>query len=384
LKASTAGILALSLVLVMLIPVYEAYAVSYQGSGYIFLVGDEAKTHWADIKVEYTFPTKVNVNERFDVEIVLTYVKNDYAKIASLEFFDVRVYTRKLDLKNAVTSSKLDSTRRRITPGERYSNKLSIDASSDPGDYLVGLMWMTYNPQTEAYGKTMQETTLTWDTGEWNNIGDARLTVQKPTAILELVSKSFTPKEGESVYSGDIVTARYELRNTGTAAARAVKITAETQRDVFMVEATPAKDIVPGGTELFILRLRFDKEGSYNVKVQLFSGDALVQEAPLTVQISPKPSSNYLIMGGGVTAAIVVLAAVAFIMMKRKRGPTAEALQFPTMIPPTSPRAPPTPEPKATETETTAPVAKGVKYCVHCGATIPDVVTFCTKCGKRQ
>ena len=95
-RASITGILAVSLVLVMLIPVKEAYAASYQGSGYIFLVGDEAKTHWADIKVEYTFPDKVNVNERLDVEIVMTYVKNDYAKITSLEFFDVRVYSKKL------------------------------------------------------------------------------------------------------------------------------------------------------------------------------------------------------------------------------------------------------------------------------------------------
>jgi len=383
LKASVTGILAVSLVLVILMPVKEAYAASYQGSGYISLVGDEAKTHWADIRVEYMFPDKVNVNEKFDVEIVLTYVKNDYAKIASLEFFDVRAYSRKLDLKDPVTTSKLDTIRRRAAPGERYTNRLSLDAPSEPGDYLIGLMWATYNPQTEAYGKTMKEGTLTWDTGDWPKIENARLAVQKPTAILELVSKSFTPKEGESIYPGDIVTARYELRNTGTASARAVKIIAETQRDVAAVETTPAKDIAPGSTELFILKLRFDKEGSYNVKVQLFSGDTLVQEAPLTVQVSPKPLSNYLIMGG-VTAAIVVLAAVAFIMMKRRRGPTAEALQIPTMIPPTPPRAPPTPGPKVTEAETTAPVAKGVKYCVHCGAIIPDVVIFCTKCGKKQ
>jgi hypothetical protein len=368
----------------MLIPVKEAYAASYQGSGYIFLVGDEAKTHWADIKVEYTFPDKVNVNERLDVEIVMTYVKNDYAKITSLEFFDVRVYSKKLDMKDPVTTSKLDTLRRKVAPGERYTNRFSLDAPSEPGDYLIGLMWMTYNPQTEAYGKTMKETTLTWDTGDWPKIENARLAVQKPTAILELASKSFTPKEGESIYPGDVVTARYELRNTGTASARAVKIIAETQKDVFTVEATPAKDIAPGGTELFILKLRFDKEGSYSVKVQLFSGDTLVQEAPLTVQVSPKSSSNYLIMGGG-AIAIVAVAAVVMIMMKRKRAPGVEVMQIPTSIPSPPPQAPLRTEPKVAEMETETPApAEGVKYCIHCGATIPDVVTFCTKCGKKQ
>ncbi len=162
-----------------------------------------------------------------------------------------------------------------------------------------------------------------------------------------------------------------------------MKIIAETQRDVFIVEATPAKDIAPGSTELFILKLRFDKEGSYNVKVQLFSGDTLVQEAPLTAQVSPKPSSNYLVIGGG-AIGIVAVAAVIMIMMKRKRAPAAEVMQIPT-IPSLSPQAPLRAEPKAAqmETETPAP-AGGVKYCVHCGAIIPDVVTFCTKCGKKQ
>jgi hypothetical protein len=31
-----------------------------------------------------------------------------------------------------------------------------------------------------------------------------------------------------------------------------------------------------------------------------------------------------------------------------------------------------------------APVATAFKHCIHCGAKIPDVVTFCTKCGRKQ
>jgi hypothetical protein len=360
------------------------FAASFQTSGFVTLIGDETKKDWADIRIEYTFPDRVNSGDRFDVDVTLTYVKNDNAKIAYLEFFDVKVSVRNPDDKAIVTISKSDVSRRRAAPGERYTGRLSIDAPSQAGEYLVVLMWMTYNPEAEAYGEKMKAGELVWDISEWRDTPKARLVVQKLTAILELVSKSFTPKEGESIYSGDIVTARYELRNTGTASARAVKIIAETQKDVFTVEATPAKDIAPGGTELFILKLRFDKEGSYNVKVQLFSGDTLVQEAPLTVQVSPKSSSNYLIMGGG-AIAIVAVAAVVMIMMKRKRAPGVEVMQIPTSIPSPPPQAPLRTEPKVAEMETETPApAEGVKYCIHCGATIPDVVTFCTKCGKKQ
>jgi len=88
-------------------------------------------------------------------------------------------------------------------------------------------------------------------------------------------------------------------------------------------------------------------------------------------------SQLYMILGGTVAAVVVIL--LAILLMKRRGGAARAAVgsseQIPVVPPPKVTEAPPTPPP---------PPAKGFKHCIYCGATIPAVVAFCIKCGRKQ
>lgn len=124
---------------------------------------------------------------------------------------------------------------------------------------------------------------------------------------------------------------------------------------------------------------------------QRWSGDLTSDSPTATVSMDgPKTvsaewgednSQPYMILGG-IVAAIVVVVVVVFMVMRRK-GPSQP--KVPSRVeyaqPAATPPRPATPAP--TQVRRPAP-GEGVKYCVHCGATIPSVVLFCTKCGKKQ
>ncbi len=92
-------------------------------------------------------------------------------------------------------------------------------------------------------------------------------------------------------------------------------------------------------------------------------------------------SQPYMIFGG-IAAGIVVVIVVVFMAMRRKQPsqpraapPIEYAQPAVSRPPPAIPGPSPTPRPAPSEV---------AKHCMHCGATIPSVVVFCTKCGKKQ
>lgn len=91
----------------------------------------------------------------------------------------------------------------------------------------------------------------------------------------------------------------------------------------------------------------------------------------------------YIVLGG-IAAAVIVIIAAALMLGRRKAQPRPLALQPvrrpapPTFAPPPAARPPPTTYPPG------PPAEEGMKRCRHCGATIPSVVVYCTKCGRRQ
>jgi len=182
---------------------------------------------------------------------------------------------------------------------------------------------------------------------------------------LNLVSKSFSPKEGEPVFPGDTVTATYELKNTGQTTYKDVKFTlGALPSQVSLLEATSPKDMKPGTTEKFVLKIKFDKEGKYDLKVQLTINKVLIEESTLEVNVSPVPFFQNPIMLGGIIALVVVVVLAAVLLMRRKR-PTTAAVPA-TLAQP----APPTPAP--------------TKYCINCGELIPVDAKHCGKCGAAQ
>jgi hypothetical protein len=165
----------------------EVFAATIQTSGHLILVNDTVKRSWADIKVEYSYPDKVVAEETFYVDINLTYVNNENAKISAMDFHDLVAYVRKPDTKQRVTSGIVDTRRCRVYPGQSCIDRLPIDAPSEPGEYLVALAWITYIPETQAYSRTLGAVDIPWNTGEWRDALKAKLSVQTSFPAIEHV-----------------------------------------------------------------------------------------------------------------------------------------------------------------------------------------------------
>jgi len=137
--------------------------------------------------------------------------------------------------------------------------------------------------------------------------------------------------------------------------------------------------------------------GSFGAKkvFQEWSGDLtsdsrtekIKMDGPKTVKAkwTTDYSQAYVVLGG-IAAAIIVAIAAIFLLSKRRAQPRPQAMQPmrpaapPTYAPPPAARPPPPP----TTYPPPPPAQAEVKYCVHCGATIPSVVQYCTKCGHEQ
>jgi len=201
---------------------------------------------------------------------------------------------------------------------------------------------------------------------------DKRISSAKFTLMpaLELVSKIFAPKEGEPIFAGDTVTATYELRNIGKTTLKAVNFAVGTPlpRDVSLLEATSPKDMAPGTTEKFAVKIKFEKEGSYKLVIQAYVNGVLTEEAPLAVQVSPLPVWRNPILVGIIVAVVLVALVAAFLLMRRKRGP--------------SPATPTTPTHALALPRPTGPVT--TKYCINCGQSIPADAKHCIRCGATQ
>jgi len=109
--------------------------------------------------------------------------------------------------------------------------------------------------------------------------------------------------------------------------------------------------------------------------------ETIRMDGPKTVEAkwTTDSSQAYLVLGGIAGAIIAVL---AFVLLSKHRGqPTLKAAPpAPRIVTrPPAPRPPP-----ATAYAPPPPSQAAVKYCVHCGATIPSVVQYCTECGRKQ
>lgn len=253
-----------------------------------------------------------------------------------------------------------------VAPHEiEIEDKSYTTVESDP-------LKITWQGSGQAYGYlTIARSNAALPVGIWKVevYGDGTLlsTVQfKLQPSVDLVSKNFTPKEGDPVYAGDTVTATYELQNTGKTILKAVNFAVGTPlpQDVSVVEATPPTDIAPGATERFVVEMKFDKEGAYELAMQVYINEELIEEGPLEVQVSPASFPWTLILG--IMAIVAVILVV--VLVRRRRAPP-----HPTSAPTTYAPAQPAPV-----------VPRATKYCISCGSPIPQDARHCPKCGVSQ
>lgn len=188
---------------------------------------------------------------------------------------------------------------------------------------------------------------------------------------VELVKVTLSPEDGVAVYPNDILTVTYELKNNRETTAKNVRVTLETpmSKNVYLLELTPAKDIEPGSTESFVIKLRANTEGSYSGKVLFYGGEVVIHEATWSLNVSPLPFwRNPVLMGGAITL-VATTVAVIFLIMKRRPASPPAVPTYPTPYPPAQPSPPATVE---------------MKYCMNCGAVMPAEARYCRTCGAAK
>ncbi len=186
---------------------------------------------------------------------------------------------------------------------------------------------------------------------------------------IELVEKSITPKEGEPVFPDDILTLTYKFKNNRETTAKNIHMELGPLPDsLTLVESTAPTDIIPGATEEFIIQIKATKEGNYSSSVKLYAGDVVIEEGPVTVQVSSPPFWQNTFMIGIVIVIVILVILAAIMLMKRRSVSTPKKTQDVEYVPPKSEPSPTT----------------GLKYCIHCGAEIPDDSEYCGACGEAQ
>lgn len=180
---------------------------------------------------------------------------------------------------------------------------------------------------------------------------------------LELVEKKASPSQEEPFYVGDVATLTYKIKNVGKGVAKDIKVSVELPEGLTLVEVTEAKDLDPGATGEWILRIKAEKQGEYKGKTVFSSMGTKISESELTVKVTQKFPFDLALLG---IIAIVVIANIAVLVAKRRKKK---------------------PSPAATPTRAEAyapPPTETQKFCVNCGAPLPADAQFCGKCGSRQ
>ena len=276
--------------------------------------------------------------------------------------------------------------------------KLSVDKQDKDGDLMIrteviqGSVPVTLGTEPNNVGVTVDGTlykgtdlpkTFTWDPGSTHTMQVEATVEGEPGVRYVFVQWSDGSKEtSRTVTATDILTltatfkTQFELKIVSAYGSPQGAGWYDSGTDAtFTVAPTVPDDGVLGalgGKRIF----------------QGWKGDVAASSASATIKMNgPKTveaewtaddSQAYMILGG-IGAAVAVIIVVALLMMRR-RGTPAKATAPSIPVPPPMPSAPVAPAPRPTAT----PAPQGFKYCVHCGATIPKVVIFCQKCGKKQ
>jgi len=410
-RLKSVGILAIILVIVTLLPLNEVFAASYDSLWYIYIVEDPQKRHIAEFQVKYTFPDKVKADTKFEVQVSITYLRNDKAKLGWVDFFDVSVHTRSSPTGADITVSELDSSRPRVTPGEQYSHTFTILAPEESGEYLVALTWKTISPAIQAYGWRVSGGEIHWDTGTGEDIAKARLTVRSEVSLtihLEKVKTAEIKIDGK-VYMTDVgevkVTLPVDISYT-VEMPKEIEVAAGT-RAVFDRwsdgdTSNPRRLTLADDVELTaIYKIRYllvvnseigepqgggwydeEEKAAFSVTSPItesgimgilgaktvfdhWSEDSsasapaatIIMDGPKTVTAIWKPDYTQAYITLGVIVVVILAIVSVAIVMRRRKAP----------IPPAPPAA-----------------ALAIKYCVQCGSQMPLNAIHCPQCGARQ
>jgi hypothetical protein len=425
----TVTFLLLGLIIVSQSP--HAFAGTYDSTWIIFRKDDSQKRPFAQIQAVYSQPDSAKAGKTFAVDVSLTYLKNDKSYISSIQLYGVAVNVRQSPTSSNLASDT-DTSRMTLKPGDRYTHRFTLTAPTELGEYYVVLVWKTYHPSTAAYGMTMDEGELDYDTGQGNVENLPRITITKAEVVLtlrleNLPSGTVLLDGRETPVSGGVLEVPLEGQHTievpaqvdlgAGARASFEKWSDGVATNLRQLNIQDDLDLTAVYKKQYLLNFVSNEgnpqgEGWYDAGSQAtisvtspqpdslgalggrlvfegWTGDVTTDSPTATVTMNgPKTvkpewgtddSQAYIILGAIVAAFAVIIA--VFLMRRR----AAQTTRIPAPPVPQMDRVlPPPPPPTATPRAARPPLAKGAKYCVHCGAVIPLVVIFCTKCGKKQ
>ncbi len=393
-------------------------AETYERLWYIYSQGDMTlKRHFADIEVTYSSPDFAPPGEVIEVKVSLTYLKNEVAHMAWIEFHAVAVHLRQHPQGSDLTFA-LDDSRVTVKPGGAYTHIFAVQVPEEPGVYVLTLTWKTHAPPATAYGLSIEEDTLDWDTSGHQPL--PRVKVAHPTLTVKLqnaaAAKIIFDGQPIPVVGGLVevllvpgqhslevppevelapgARAMFQTWSDGetsnprqVSSKRSITLVANYKIQYLLTMISDIGDPqgagwYDAGTEALIsVTSPQPEEGVFGALggkfiFQQWTGDLNTSSPTATIKMDgPKEvqaewtidrSQPYMILLG-LTVAIIVIVALG-LLMRRK----AHARPEPTVVTPPAPSAP---QPA---------VQAAQKFCMHCGRAIPPNASFCFNCGKPQ
>jgi len=196
-------------------------------------------------------------------------------------------------------------------------------------------------------------------------ITEREFSIEVKEPALELVNITRTPKEGESIYPDDVLTARFVLKNREPSTMKEISISMEVPPGLTLVESSPPISIDPDATGQLSYKVSAEKTGNYTMRVLFLKSGVQLPSYKVTANIIVSEKTAFSLQTIGIIITVLVLlVAVAAVVSRRRRKAAAPKPQ------------PPPPPPQAAP----YPVAG---FCPNCGAPATPTSVFCRSCGSR-
>jgi hypothetical protein len=207
------------------------------------------------------------------------------------------------------------------------------------------------------------------------------LSVEAKSAYLVLEQVKTAPNASEPFYVGDVGTITYVLTNGGQMRAGNVEVkVVSSAPEIEIVEVTAPKDLQPGATGEWQVKIKASKPGSHDVYVsfyingqkQIFETEGqtgTIEQFHSTITASERPflETYGLYAAVGLVAIVVIVALVVAMRRRGRSAPPPARLAPATSVPPPTVARPP-----------------AGKFCEDCGSRMPAGSVFCPKCGARK
>jgi len=260
------------------------------------------------------------------------------------------------------------TTPKDLSPGSSGTWKLVMRTEKE-GEFNIHVAFLMNGVQ-QSFGGIMKADSLT-----------ITLSVETKPAFLVLEQVKTAPSASEPFYVGDIATITYVLTNGGQMPTGNVEVkVVNSPPEIEIVEVTAPKDLQPGATGEWQVRIKASKSGSYDLYVsfyingekQIFEREGqtgTIEQFQTTITASERPFlETYGLYAAVGLVAIVVIVALVVTMRRRGRAAPPPARPAPaTSVPPPTVARPP-----------------AGKFCEDCGFRMPAGSMFCPKCGARK